>query len=338
MLASRRGLAIRIAGQTRFIAAEDASRYRDALGVVLPAGLPAAFLESVADPLGDLVSRFARTHIPFEASDVAERLGLGVGPVRDALRQLASQDRILEGEFLPGSVGRQWCDAEVLRILKRRSLARLRKQVEPVEPDALCRFALHWQGLDRPRRGLDGLLDVIEQLQGAPLPARALEQEILPARVADYRAGDLDELCSAGEVVWRGWESLGTNDGRITLYLTDHAPLLAPQAIDEGLREQERLILRLLSEQGASFFEQIVRAVDDFPNDVLQQLWGLVWSGHVTNDTLAPLRSLRAGSSPQRSRRRRMRSRFRSRRPARCPAPRVAGRCSTPAASSRRTA
>jgi ATP-dependent Lhr-like helicase len=319
LLSNRRILEIRVAGQQRYVAAEDASRYRDALGVVLPAGLPAAFLESVTDAVGDLVSRFARTHVPFVAQEIAQRLGLGVAPVQEALHRLAAEDRLLEGEFLPGTIERQWCDVHVLRVLKRRSLARLRKQVEPVEPDALCRFAVHWQGLDRPRRGLDGLLDVIEQLQGVPLPARVLEGEVLPARLSNYRPADLDELCAAGEVVWRGWDSLGTSDGRIALYLTEHTPLLAPPADGELVGDPELAILQLLERQGASFFEHIARAVDDFPNDVLQRLWRLVWSGHITNDTLAPLRSLQAGRAADKTRRRRSRSRFRSRRQNRLP-------------------
>jgi ATP-dependent Lhr-like helicase len=315
----RRVLEIRVAGQPRYVAAEDASRYRDALGVVLPSGLPAAFLESVADPLGDLVSRYGRTHIPFTAEQVAQRLGLGAGPVRDALRRLAAADRLLEGEFLPGRIDRQWCDVQVLRVLKRRSLARLREQIEPVEPDALCRFALHWQGLDRPRRGLDGLLDVIEQLQAVPLPAGVLEREVLPARLTNYRPADLDQLCSAGEVVWRGWDSLGTYDGRIALYLADHALLLAPPADEDAVAEPEQAILRLLEARGALFFGEITRAVDDFPNDVLQRLWRLVWSGHITNDTLAPLRSLHGSRTSDASPRRRSRARFRSRRQYRLP-------------------
>lgn len=295
LLAARRVIEFRIAGETRYAAAEDASRFRDALGVVPPPGLPNAFLSSVEDPLGDLVSRYARTHVPFHVEDVAARFGLGIAPIRTALLRLEARGKVLEGEFLPGGRGREWCDAEVLRMLKRRSLARLRKQVEPVAPDALARFSIRWQGIAQPRRGLDALLDAIEQLQGAALPASALEHDILPRRVEGYRPSDLDELCSAGEVVWRGWESLSPDDGRIALYLTDHYPKLTVPA-EPAPGELPGRIRQLLAERGALFFDDLAAAVGGFRNDVLAALWQLVWAGEVTNDTLAPLRSLRRGS------------------------------------------
>ncbi|MCA9209228.1 MAG: DEAD/DEAH box helicase, partial [Planctomycetales bacterium] len=321
----RRAILVRMAGEPRYVAAEDASRLRDALGIVPPMGLPHAFLESVDDPLGDLVSRYARTHVPFHAEDVAARLGLGVAPIRSALEQLASRGRVVSGQFLPGGRGVEWCSAEVLRTLKRRSLARLRKQVESVSPDALGRFLPRWQQVARPRRGLDGLLDVIEQLQAMPLPASSLERDILPARVEGYRPTDLDELCAAGEVVWRGIDSLGTGDGRIALYLSDHMPKLAPAAQsldDDPLADQIR---ELLEARGAMFFDDVARVVGGFRNELLDALWRLVWAGWVTNDTLAPLRSLGAGSTGgsrgQRdgSRRSRVSRRFRSRREAKLP-------------------
>jgi ATP-dependent Lhr-like helicase len=309
----RRIIEVRVAGQSRLAAAEDASRYRDALGVVPPAGLPNAFLHSVEDPLGDLVSRYARTHGPFSLAEVAARFGLGEAPVRTALERLAARDRVLEGEFLPGGSGREWCDAQVLRILKRRSLACLRQQVEPVEREALARFLPHWQAVTRPRKGLDGLLDTIEQLQAMPLPASALDRDILPARVVDYRPSDLDELCAAGEVVWRGFEPLGPTDGRIALYLTDDLAKLAPEpGSPEGdLAGQVR---QVLAQRGALFFEELVEAIGGFHHDILAGLWQLVWCGLVTNDTLAPLRSLRSENKPRSGRRRGSRRAFRSRR------------------------
>jgi ATP-dependent Lhr-like helicase len=294
LLAARRIVMLRVAGEQRVVAAEDAARYRDALGVVLPVGLPNAFLESLADPLGDLLSRYARTHVPFTVAQVAGRFGLGTAPVQSALQALARQDRVLDGEFLPGGHGREWCHTEVLRSLKRRSLARLRKQIEPVEPPVLARFLADWQGLAKPRRGLDGLLDTIEQLQGLPLPARTLEEEILRRRVQDYESGQLDELCAAGEVLWRGFERLGADDGRIALYLADHYPLLAPEA-ELPDDETARQIFQQLSERGALFFDDLHAAMPGFRNDLLDSLWQLVWCGLVTNDTLAPLRSLRRG-------------------------------------------
>jgi ATP-dependent Lhr-like helicase len=276
--------------QRRFAAAEDAARLRDALGIVPPQGLPKALLEPVADPLGDIVARYSRTHGPFLADSVAARFGLGIGPVLDTLRRLAAMDRVVEGEFLPGGRSREWCDVEVLRSLKRRSLAKLRKEIEPVEPAALGRFVVDWHGLKRPRPGVDALLSAVEQLQGAPIPASVLEADILPARVADFRPADLDLLCAAGEVVWVGIESLGPNDGRVALYLTDQLPLLAPPPrLAEG--ELAGAVRELLKGRGALFFSDMVATTGAFPPDLLSALWDLVWSGEVTNDTLAPLRS-----------------------------------------------
>lgn len=316
----RRIVPVRIAGDERFIAVEDAARYRDALGVVPPIGLPEAFLRSVGDALADLVSRFARTHTPFHADEISKRFGLGIAPVLTALRRLASQDRVLEGEFVPKGRGREWCDASVLKMLKRRSLAAVRKQVEPVEPAAFARFLVHWQGLTKPRRGLDGVLDAVEQLQGAALPASDFESRILPARVVDYHVGDIDELFVAGEVVWRGVESIGSSDGRIALYLTDAAlKLAAPPGEIDGDDQLALQIRELLAQRGALMFDDLQREVGGFRNDALEALWRLVWAGHVTNDTLAPLRSMMKSTSAERTPRRRGRTQFRTRRVNRLP-------------------
>ncbi len=316
LLSTRRIVRVRIASERRLAAAEDAARLRDALGVALPPGLPEAFLESGDDPLGDLVSRFARTHGPFRTVDVAARFALGEAAVLPALERLAERGRVVNGEFLPGGVGREWCDAAVLRRMKSRSLAALRKQIEPAAPEALARLLPAWQGIERPRRGLDGLLDAIELLQGAPLLASDLDALILPARVTDYQPSDLDELCAAGEVVWRGVESVGPTDGRVAVYLADNVPLLAsrPAAVDDELAERVR---ELLAGRGAVFFEEIAREIGGFRNDVVEALWQLVWAGHVTNDTLAPLRSRQRGETL--SRKRRERRGFRSRRRAAAP-------------------
>jgi ATP-dependent helicase Lhr and Lhr-like helicase len=298
LIDERRAVRVRLGGKLRLVAAEDVARYRDAVGIVPPQGLPSALLESVQDPLGDLVSRYARTHGPFRAEEVAERLGLGVGAVRSALGLLAARDRVLEGEFLPRRLqrgpGREWVDAEVLRTLKRRSLSRLRQQIEPVEPAALGRFAAEWQAVDRPRRGTEALLSAIEQLQGAPLVASSLPA-VLGARVQPLREADLDLLCSAGEVVWRGLGPLGGRDGRLALYLTDHLPLLAPAA-EVAPGELQARLRGVLHQRGASFFADLVSALGAFPADVLSALWDLVWAGEVTNDTLAPLRSWLRGA------------------------------------------
>jgi ATP-dependent Lhr-like helicase len=308
----RRTVRIRLAGDSRLVPAEEAARWRDAFGVVLPPGLPEAFLEVQGDPLLELVARYARTHVPFHPDDVAQRFGLGTAAAKLALDQLVAVGRLLEGEFLPGRRGREWTDPNVLRLLKRRSLAQLRKQVEPVEPSALARFLHGWQGIAEPRRGLDGLLDVVEQLQAVALPASVWEDEVLPRRVIDYRPADLDELAAAGEIVWQGIESLGADDGRIALFLTDHVGHLAAGA-QETNHELAQAVYDQLAARGALFFDQIAAAVGGFPPDVLDALWQLVWAGKVTNDTLAPLRARR--KPPRRGGRGRPRlGRFRSRR------------------------
>jgi ATP-dependent Lhr-like helicase len=324
LTASRRILEVRLAGESRFIAADDAGRFRDALGINIPPGLPDAFLEQVPEPLTELVSRFARTHGPFVPESVASRLGTGAGAIRSALQQLAAADRVIEGEFLPAGRGREWCDTGVLKVLKRRSLALLRKQVEPVEPEVFSRFLLDWHGITQPRRGLDAVLDAVEQLQGTPLPVSALESEILPARIEHYRPGDLDELCAAGEIVWQGVGSLGSSDGRIALFLTDAFADLG-QAVrtagsdpqDDGeqadVAEADR-IRDVLATHGAMFFDALHGVLGGFRPDLLNTLWSLVWSGEVTNDTLRPLRSLLRTPGKSRRRGRMTDRRFRSRR------------------------
>ncbi|MEP3479566.1 MAG: DEAD/DEAH box helicase, partial [Fuerstiella sp.] len=300
-------------GETTFAASEDAGKLRDALGIMPPSGLADAFLEPVEEALISLTSQYARTHGPFTAQEVATKLGLGVAPILSALSVLEERERIVGGEFLPGRHGQEWCDVNVLRQLKRRSLAALRKEVEPVEPDALARFLPDWHGITRPRKGLDGLLDVIEQLQGAPLPASTLEKEILPARITGYRSADLDELCVQGEVIWRGFDSTSGNDGRIGLFLTDHYATLAPfvEPVDDAVADELRT---LLATSGALFFHQITDAIRQFPNDLLHLLWRMVWSGELTNDTLTPLRSLRTAAATKNRSDRRAQRGFRSRR------------------------
>jgi ATP-dependent Lhr-like helicase len=312
LVSHRRVIEVRCAGQTRLAAAEDAGRLRDALGTVVPPGLPDAFLESSPDPLAELIARYARTHIPLSVDEVAHRWGLGPSTVNLALDRLVSAGRLMEGEFLPGRRGREWTDPNVLRLLKRRSLAQLRKQVEPVEQAALARFLYSWQGLAEPRRGLDGLLDVIEQLQGLSLPTPDWEDEVLPRRLVNFRPADLDELCAAGEVVWRGFDGRA-DGGRVALYLTDHYPQLAP-ATEPADHELAPAVHALLVERGALFFDQIAEAVGGFRHDVLDAIWQLVWAGQVTNDTLAPLRSRRPWGGVRRHTSGRQRNRFRSRR------------------------
>jgi ATP-dependent Lhr-like helicase len=297
LVRSRRLLELRIAGERRLIAAEDAARYRDGLGIPLPPGLAAALLEQVAHPVLELVRRYARTHGPFTTREAVERFALDAVVVENTLRQLVAEGRVLEGGFLPGGLHREWCDTEILRLIRRKSLARLRREVEPVEQHTLARFLTHWQGILAPRRtghgNLDGLLDAIENLQGAPLPASLLESAILPARIAEYAPAGLDTLIAAGEVAWAGVEPMGERDGRIALFLADKLLLLAQQRpLVESLTEREEKLLAVLESTGASFFDPLHQAVGGgYPGETIEALWSLVWRGLVTNDSLHALRA-----------------------------------------------
>jgi ATP-dependent helicase Lhr and Lhr-like helicase len=317
LVADLRITRLQIGGEPRYVATEDVARYRDGLAVELPQGLPAALLEPVSDPLGDLARRYARTHAPFAAREFAARYRLPIEGAQAVLSRLAAQHRLLEGEFRPGRVEREWTDESVLRMIRRRSLARVRRDVEPVEQAVLGRFAALWQGVAAPRRGVDALLDVIEHLQGAALPASILETEILAARIADYDAADLDALFAAGEVVWLGVEPIGERDGRVSLYLADHIARLQPPAAGrrESLDRREAAIENHLEEHGASFFAALHEtAGGGYPVETVNALWSLVWKGRVTNDTLQPLRAFTQASAKRRRARPASRPAFRSRR------------------------
>ncbi|MEO8217678.1 MAG: DEAD/DEAH box helicase [Acidobacteriota bacterium] len=303
LLLARRVIEIKVAGQPRFIAVEDSSRYRDALGAPLPTGLPQRLLQPVADPLGDLLSRYARTHGPFTSLEAGQRFALGRQTVEMVLQHFVQSGRIIEGEFRPGGTQREFCDSNVLRALRRRSLAALRHEIEPVEPKILGRMQLSWQGIAGRRGGLNPLLEAIESLQGSPLAASILETEILPARLGGYSPSDLDTLSAAGEVVWIGLEPLGERDGRLGLYLTDSVPLLHRSASsDLSLSEKEEAILLHLRQSGASFFASIHLGIGDgFPNDTITALWNLVWRGFVTNDTFHALRAFTRARSRKRT-------------------------------------
>ncbi|GAA1544553.1 hypothetical protein GCM10009827_075480 [Dactylosporangium maewongense] len=255
--AQRRAIQVRVAGEPRWIAVEDAARFRDALGVALPVGLPTAYLEPVADPLGDLVTRYGRTHAPFTAATCAARFGLGVFVVEQALRRLPA---MVSGEFTPGGAGTEWCDAEILRLLRRRSLAALRREIEPVPPRALARFLPQWHQVGSSRaRGIDAVAAAVEQLQGIAMPASALERLILPTRVADYTPAYLDELCASGDLLWSGGGAIGEHDGWVSLAFADTASLLLPPPADVGgpvhaailtaLAGGQALFLRTLAER-----------------------------------------------------------------------------------------
>jgi ATP-dependent Lhr-like helicase len=311
-----RAIVVEVAGDERFAAIEDASRLRDALGTPLPSDLPAAFLEPRPHALGELVARYARTHGPFHARDVARRLGVSETVVEQALAALARDGRVLQGEFRPGGRGLEWTGADVLATLRRLSLAAQRREVEPVEPAALARLLVDWHrvGPDAAPRGPDALLDVIERLQGLALPASILERDVLRARLRGYRPEDLDTLQAAGEVVWVGQGRLGERDGRLALFLADAVPYLLPQRPAPVPGELHDRIRGHLAAQGASFFGEIHAAAGGgLAEPVVEALWDLAWAGEVTNDTPSALRAFIAARTPRTERRERL-SGFRSRR------------------------
>ena len=306
LVASRRAVRARIAGEERWIAIEDVARYRDGVGVAPPVGVPDAFLGPAAAALEGLLARYARTHGPFLTPDPARRWGLPVGVVETALERLLENGTILRGEFRPGGAEREWLDPDVLRVLRRRSLARLRREVEPVDPAALGRFLPAWHGVTafgeaapelRPSAALERLAEVVDQLAGLPIPASVLERDVLPARIPGYQPRLLDELGAMGEVAWVGRGSLGRDDGRIALVRPGREaarPLGAPDGLDRPAGPRHEAIRELLGRRGASFYREIFTAAGGGSDrEVLDALWDLVWAGEVTNDTFAPLRALR---------------------------------------------
>ncbi len=305
LVEQRRAIRVSVAGEQRIAAAEDAARLRDAIGTALPPGLPAAFTEPVDDPLTDLIARYARTHGPFVAREPAERLGVSIARVRVALETLQADQRLLRGEFRPEGSEREWCDPGVLRQLRRRSLARLRKEVEPVDASVLGRFLPAWQSIPAPRHGPDALLETIGQLQATAIPASVLETDVLPARLANYRPADLDALCASGELVWLGAGSLGPTDGKIALVFRDQLGHLAPaQDAEPPTGPVHDAIREHLRSSGASFWPDLVGATGSTDDRVLlAALWDLVWAAEVTNDTLAPVRALGWAGASRRAKR-----------------------------------
>ncbi|HVJ17808.1 MAG TPA: DEAD/DEAH box helicase, partial [Polyangiaceae bacterium] len=287
---ARRVVTLGIAGEQRYAAAEDSGKLCAALGLAPPPGLPPVFLEPGPRPLVDVLARYARTHGPFDAAAPARRFGLEVPVVERALGELVREGRVLEGAFLAGGRGREYCEREALSAIKHKSLALLRAQVEPVPPASLALLYADWQGIGRRRAGTDALLAVVEQLEGASLPASSLESDVLPARMQGYEPGLLDDLMLGGELVWIGVEPIGDSDGRIALYRSDRFDLLAPPPRQaEG--ELCRVLREALAQRGASFFAELARKCGAFPPDVLRALWDMVWAGEVKNDTLLPLRA-----------------------------------------------
>jgi len=298
----RRIVPIRIAGVERWIAAEDAGRYRDALGIPLPPGLPAAFLEPSEAPLEGLILRWARTHGPFLVGPVADRFGLPAGAVDAILRALEATDQVLRGDIRPGGTQTEWCHPEVLRRLRRRSLAALRSEVAPVESEVYARFLMDWHGIGGRRTSMNRLQEVLDQLEGVPVPYSMLETQILPARIPDFRPQMLDELGATGAVVWIGHGPLGPRDGKVALYRRERIPLLMLKSvIPKGMLDAEldpTAVLRSrihqhLLDRGASFMVELQRAAGNPPTAEFNgALWDLAWAGIITNDTFQPLRGV----------------------------------------------
>ena len=294
-------------------AIDDTARLRDALGVPAPLGIPAAYLEEVPDPVGDLIGRYARTHGPFTVPEASAALGIATGVVRDTLNRLASERRVVEGDFLPdagtGPRDGQWCHADVLGQIRRGSLAASRAEVAPVGTDVLTRFLLDWQHASSGTqlRGVDGVATVIDQLAGFPLPASAWESLVLPARVSDYAAPMLDELLSAGEVIWSGHGRIGNSDGWVALHPADVAVLTLPDADEIDTTPVHDGVTAALEPGGALRFPQIAADISTGTTtpaaDIESALWDLVWAGRVSNDSFAPVRALlqprRSPSAPR---------------------------------------
>jgi ATP-dependent Lhr-like helicase len=301
----RRVLSIIVADERRFVAVEDAAKYRDAFGVPLPPGLPGVWLAPSSTALLDIARKYARTHGPFTTQEFIRRYSIADAQADAVFRQLLRAGKLLEGEFRPDGFGQEWVDPEVLRVIRRKTLAKLRHEVEPAEQQVFARFLNRWQGTVRPRKGLDALLDSIEILQGTPLLISEIERDILPARISDYKPADLDTLMAAGEVMWVGVERVGERDGRIALYLTETAgSLIAPAQLGSvipQISDKARQLMEILRTQGAQFFPALHSAAGGgFPGETMDALWELVWVGLVSNDTLEPVRTLRRGNASNR--------------------------------------
>jgi ATP-dependent helicase Lhr and Lhr-like helicase len=287
LLRERRALLVRFAGEQRLIAAEDAGRYRDAVGVMPPGGLPEVFLEGGAESLEQLVVRFARGRGPFTTAEANDRFGRDVEPL---LRQLERQEKLLRGELRPGGTEREWCDPDVLRRLRRASLAALRKEVEPTEQAALGRFLPNWHGIDRRAT----LREALVPLQGLSLPVSLWESEVLPRRVPGFNAGQLDQLCASGEVVW-----VGAGLDRVAVYFREDASALGRPAAAPRPEGDPHDAIRTSLGRSAEFWHDLVAATELEPEVALPALWDLVWAGEVTNDAWTPLRAGRRYQAPR---------------------------------------
>ena len=294
--AERRAIALRIGGEERFTAAQDAGLYRDALGAMPPGGLPEAFLEEVPDALAALVRRFARTHAPFTTAELRARYRVDPSA---ALAELERSGALVRGELRPGGTEREWCDPEVLRRLRRASLAVLRKEIEPADQRSFASFLPSWQGVDRHAAagaGVDRLREALVGLQGLALAPEVWEGDVLPRRVGAYSTAWMDQLCAAGELVWIGAGALGRRSGRVALYFRDDAPLLGPPhraGAPAVPSEPAHALLRARLGTGACFFSDLLVDVELPAEQLAEALWDLVWAGEATNDAYAPLRAPR---------------------------------------------
>ncbi|MEN3342154.1 MAG: ATP-dependent helicase Lhr and Lhr-like helicase [Actinomycetota bacterium] len=298
--AERRAIRVRLAGEDRLVAAEDAGRYRDALGVMPPGGLPETFLEGGRDSRRSLVRRYARGRGPFTTAEAGAWFGVDVEP---QLRELERDDDLVRGELRPGGSEREWCDPEVLRRLRRASLAALRREVEPAEQAALGRFLPHWHGIDRRA----SLREALVPLQGLALPVSLWEAEVLPRRVPAYRPEQLDQLCASGELIW-----VGAGLDRVAVFFRDDAPVLGRPAAAPAPEDEQHERLRAALGGGALFWSDLLAATALDHAVALPALWDLVWAGEVANDAWAPLRAERRYQAARPDRRVRRFSRARA--------------------------
>jgi ATP-dependent Lhr-like helicase len=287
LLRERRALLVRFADEQRLIAAEDAGRYRDALGVMPPGGLPEVYLEGGKDSLEQLILRFARGRGPFTTAEVNDRFGRDVEPI---LHGLERQEKLVRGELRPGGSEREWCDPDVLRRLRRASLAALRKEVEPAEQAAFGRFVPHWHGIDRRAT----LREALVPLQGLSLPVSLWESEVLPRRVPGFNPGQLDQLCASGEVVW-----VGAGLDRVAVYFREDAAALGRPAAAPRPEGEAPDAIRAALARSAEFWYDLVAGTQLEPEVALPALWDLVWAGEVTNDAWTPLRAGRRYQAPK---------------------------------------
>jgi ATP-dependent helicase Lhr and Lhr-like helicase len=297
--AERRAVRVRLAGGERLIAVEDAGRYRDALGAMPPAGLPDAYLDGGEDPLGWILRRFARGRGPFTTEEAVRRFGLEPARTEAVLGALD----LVRGELRPGGSERDWCDPDVLRRLRRASLARLRKEVEPAGQGALGRFLPGWQGVDRRA----ALREALVPLQGLSLPVALWESEVLPRRVPGYQPAWLDQLTASGEVVW-----VGAGLERVALYFREDAPALGRPGALPSPEGETHEALRTALGAGALFWFDLLAATGLQGEVALPTLWELVWAGEVTNDAWQPLRAGRRFQAPRPEKRPRRFSRARA--------------------------